>query len=98
MHPRHSLLLLTLLATAGWAAGVKITTISNRPDMLSGGDALIGIDLPEQTAVIKLNGDDISHAFKSGAAAHNLTGLVTGPQTGPQQCASVPVGRCAARR
>ena len=82
MHLRHSLLLLSLLATAGWAAGVKITTISNRPDMLSGGDALIGIDLPEQTAIIKLNGDDISHAFKSGAAAHNLTGLVTGLRPG----------------
>ena len=82
MHLRHSLLLLSLLATAGWAAGVKITTISNRPDMLSGGDALIGIDLPEQTAIIKLNGDDISYAFKSGAAAHNLTGLVTGLRPG----------------
>src|SRR5262249_31674565 len=40
----------------------KVATLSSRPDMISGGDVLVRIDLPGNTekAVVRLNGQDVS--------------------------------------
>jgi hypothetical protein len=65
---------------------IKITALSNRPDKLSGGDVLVGVDLPDQTLAaditFKLNGDDISGNFRPGLPEHSLVGLVSGLRIG----------------
>jgi Tannase-like family of unknown function (DUF6351) len=79
-----------LLAGASAAAAVSvsagatlaITTLSSRPDMVSGGDALVRVDVPPSLPmghiVIKLNGQDITATFHPDAVARTLTGLVGG--------------------
>jgi hypothetical protein len=82
MHRRYTLAFLSFLTAMAAPEGVRINVLSNRPDMLSGGDALIGVDLPEQSAAIKLNGADVTSVFQTGVRGHTLTGLVTGLKPG----------------
>jgi hypothetical protein len=64
----------------------RITSVSSRADMVSGGDVLIQVDVPQSVplnkAMIKLNGQDVTAALHPVAAAHALTGLVTGLKLG----------------
>jgi hypothetical protein len=64
----------------------RVTTLSSRPDMISGGDVLLQIDVPQgvplNKAIIKLNGQDITAALHADLAAHALVGLVTGLKLG----------------
>lgn len=69
----------------GPAQALAITVLSTRPDMISGGDALVrldssGIDLANIQVV--LNDTDISALFSPSADAHSLVGLVEGLQEG----------------
>jgi uncharacterized tannase-like protein DUF6351 len=68
------------------AAGLTITALSSRPDMVSGGDALVRVEVPADFVlshiVIKLNGTDVTASFHADAAASTLTGLVTGLRLG----------------
>ncbi len=72
----------------GAAADQKfhITVLSSRPEMVSGGDALVQVTVPQDAAtdhaMIRLNGQDVSAMFHSDAAGHALTGLVTGLKVG----------------
>jgi len=58
------------LACAGLlpAASVTITTLSSRPDMVSGGDALVEIKGPRGKLSITLNGADVAWLFHRDAA------------------------------
>ncbi|MGZ8708162.1 MAG: DUF6351 family protein, partial [Gaiellaceae bacterium] len=62
----------------------EITVLSNRADLVSGGDALVAIDLKDAAASsvkVTLNGNDITHAFAvrpTGRYEGLITGLVTG--------------------
>ena len=79
-----------LLACFAVAASVKdaasgqfeIVTLSNRADLISGGDALVEVRVPKGVALNKvrlsLNGHDVTGAFTANAAARTLRGLVTG--------------------
>ena len=67
----------------------RITTLSSRPDMISGGDVLVQIDVPHDIALsraviktIKLNGQDVTAAFDPDAATHAFIGLVAGLKLG----------------
>lgn len=64
----------------------EIRTLSNRADLVSGGDVLVEISLPRGTQVsrvhVELNGRDISSAFRAGRAPDTLLGLVTGLSLG----------------
>jgi hypothetical protein len=64
----------------------RITTLSSRPDMISGGDVLVQIgapqDLPTNRVTIKLNGRDATAEFHPDPTAHALIGLVTGLKPG----------------
>ncbi len=64
----------------------QITSLSNRPDMISGGDVLLRVDVPETLplaqAVVKLNGTDVTASFKADAPEHSLTALVKGLKNG----------------
>ena len=65
---------------------LAITTLSSRPDMVSGGNALLRVDVPAQFSlgqiVVKLNGQDVTSAFHADQASHALTGLVNGLSVG----------------
>src|SRR5205809_742229 len=60
----------------------EIVTLSNRADLISGGDALIEVRVPKSVAPsqvrLSLNGHDVTGAFTANAAARTLRGLVTG--------------------
>src|SRR5215470_3274641 len=59
-----------------------IRTLSNRADLISGGDALVEVRVPRHVdldaVVISLDGRDITAAFARSAQSHALLGLVTG--------------------
>jgi hypothetical protein len=77
-----------LLATnAGQAAdGLQLRVLSSRPDMVTGSDALVRVELPAgvTAADVKLavNGADASRQLKADASGRSLTGLVTGLTNG----------------
>src|SRR5205807_2854004 len=52
----------------------QITVLSSRPDMVSGGDALIRVAAP--AATVTLNGHDVTSVFHADAGS--LVGLVAG--------------------
>ncbi|HZA13840.1 MAG TPA: DUF6351 family protein, partial [Myxococcaceae bacterium] len=59
-----------------------ITALSSRPDTVTGGDALIRIDVPANVPLDKVsvtvNGSDVSAIFERDDEARTLTGLVQG--------------------
>src|SRR4051794_27216917 len=61
-------------AAAAAATAPVIHVLSTRPDLVSGGDALVRIDRPSR---VTLNGRDISKQF-AVRANHRFEGLLTG--------------------
>lgn len=64
-----------------------IEVLSGRPDMISGGDALVRVTVKKKHVSvsdvrIELNNADVTGAFTANAAARTLTGLVTGLRLG----------------
>ncbi|WP_208092286.1 DUF6351 family protein [Blastococcus xanthinilyticus] len=59
-----------------------MTTLSTAPDMVSGGDVLVRVDLPRRLpaadVTVRLNGDDVTEVFRPAADGRSLLGLVTG--------------------
>ena len=67
------------------AQSLGISVLSNRPDMLSGGDALVRIDssgIDLANIQVLLNDRDISSEFNPSTDAHSLQGLVEGLDDG----------------
>src|SRR5271163_4375661 len=64
------------------AQSIHITVLSAQPHSISGGDALLRIDLPERVNLrdvrVTLNRQDVTAAFDADDVSHSLTGLVTG--------------------
>ena len=60
----------------------EIVSLSNRADLISGGDALVEVRVPKGMALNKvrlsLNGHDVTGAFTANATARTLRGLVRG--------------------
>src|SRR5215813_670124 len=77
---------------------LEIVTLSNRADLISGGDALVEVRLPKHVSPskvkVKLNGQDITASFTANAAARTLRGLVTGLVDGPNDLAADSNGKC----
>jgi hypothetical protein len=73
---------------AGPAAAdtLTVTTLSSRPDMVSGGDALVeirlGAGVPPAGVVVALNRREVSRTFPSDGSRHSLVGLVEGMPLG----------------
>jgi hypothetical protein len=88
-------------AATAWAneggSNLEIVTLSNRADLISGGDALVEVRVPKQVSLsavkVKLNGHDITSSFKADAAARTLRGLVTGLVEGPNDLVAVDGGK-----
>src|SRR5438034_2661584 len=64
------------------SSNFEIVTLSNRADLISGGDALIEVRVPKGVAPsqvrLSLNGRDVTGAFTANAGARTLRGLVSG--------------------
>jgi hypothetical protein len=71
---------------------LTMTVLSSRPDMVSGGDALLEIKLPPsaeaQKLSVALNGRDVSGAFHPNSARRALVGLVDGLRNGSNTIAA----------
>jgi hypothetical protein len=70
------------------ASSLSITTLSNRPDMVSGDDVLARVTLSPgrnpADVTIELNGADVTSAFRAGTG-NALVGLVSGLRTGANE-------------
>ncbi len=83
MNSRLSACFAVLLASAFAARqSLTVTSISSRPDMVSGGDSLIEIKTAATKIQAALNGRDVSKAFHADAARGSLVGLVDGLKDG----------------
>jgi hypothetical protein len=76
-----------------------ITTLSSRPDMVTGGDALVRIDAPGGGSVeganVTVNGTDVTGDFRPTPDGAGLMGLVTGLRPGPNTLAVTTGGGAA---
>ena len=68
------------MATAAHAQSVTIKVLSSDPGRISGGDALVEVTAPPsaKTAVVTLDGKDISSVFQPSGIPGRFLGLVTG--------------------
>lgn len=96
---RLSLLAFSVLAAA--APAWQIATLSSRPDKVSGGDALVRIDVPNNAPLtgitVRRNGQDISSSFRTDAAQHALIGLVRGLRPGQNTLEAFAAGASTAQ-
>jgi hypothetical protein len=60
----------------------QIQALSSQPHLVSGGNALVRIDVPARVALaaarVTLNGANVTSMFTPDAASHSMTGLVSG--------------------
>jgi hypothetical protein len=72
----------SVVSKADGNSGLDIITLSSRPDIVSGGTALVRIAASRQVAlsdlVISVNGQVITNSFQSEASGRSLLGLVQG--------------------
>src|SRR6202158_2874507 len=68
-----------LTTVSSSAAVLNITTLSTRPDRVSGGDVLVQVTQDNNASTpVSLNGADVTSAFRAGSAPNTREGLVTG--------------------
>ena len=84
---RASLAVAVLLAAISFSIqadddAFEIISLSNRADLISGGDALVEVRVPKGTPLsrvkLRLNGSDVTAAFAAQAGGRALRGLLTG--------------------
>lgn len=77
---------LALVSPALAADGLQIRVLSSRPDMVTGGDALVRVDVPAGTQPrdvrLVVNGADATAVLTPAADGNGLTGRVTGLKAG----------------
>jgi hypothetical protein len=77
-----ALLVAPLLSPLSAQSALTISVLSSRPDMVSGGDALIRINAPLDSLTVTLNGRDVTSGFKLDNATQTSVGLVEGLRVG----------------
>jgi hypothetical protein len=79
------------------AGKLELIALSTRPDMVSGGDVLVQVNVPAATrldqVVISLNGRNVTSAFRAGAVPGSLVGLVEGLALGRNTLTVSSAGR-----
>jgi Tannase-like family of unknown function (DUF6351) len=67
----------------------EIVTLSNRADLISGGDALVEVRVPKNVPMKKvtlwLNGHEVTAAFRSNEATRTMRGVLTGLVVGENE-------------
>jgi hypothetical protein len=75
----------------------EITTLSNRADLISGGDALVEVAVPNTVPLhqvtLYLNGRNVTGAFRTDAAARTMRGVLTGLVQGANEFLADSNGR-----
>jgi hypothetical protein len=75
-----------LPAGAHFGPDWEIRVLSSRPNLVSGGDAVIEVQLPryarKRDVVVRLNGADVTDQLSVDSAGAKLTGLVSGMREG----------------
>jgi hypothetical protein len=70
-------------------ANFEIVTLSNRADLISGGDALVEVRVPQNVPLKKvtltLNGYDVTAAFVTDATARTMRGVLSGLVVGENE-------------
>ena len=78
-----------------------LSVLSSRADQVSGGDALVRVDVPRTVPLhqvtVTRNGDDVTAAFSPAPDGRALVGLVEGLQLGANELVALPNGRGAGR-
>ncbi|MCY3844670.1 MAG: DUF6351 family protein [Acidobacteria bacterium] len=78
-----------LVGTAHAVDEIEVTVLSGRPDTVSGGDALLRIDVPADVELsdvrVAVNGMDATAAFRADADGHRLAGVVDGLSQGANE-------------
>ena len=98
-----AIVIAVLAATgAGRAAdGLQLRVLSSRPDMVTGGDALVRVDLPAgvnaKDVKLTVNGSDATTKLKADANGRSLTGLVTGLTLGSNTLAATGGSKATAK-
>src|SRR3954471_10658921 len=92
---------IAVFATAAQAAApIRISTLSNRADLVSDGQALVGITLPRRARAsrlkVTLGGRDVTRAFAHRRDGR-LEGVVDGLDLGPNRLAATAPGARGAR-
>src|SRR5262245_17630893 len=68
------------------AARLEIKTLSSRPDLVSGGDALVEVKAPAGAQLsqltLTLNGKDVTNRLRPDAASGGFRGLISGMAVG----------------
>src|ERR1700681_2158724 len=76
-------------AQTGSNPPLQIESLSSRPDMVSGGDALLRVRTSRAVALeqvkVALNGEDVTGKFKPESDTHSLMGLVENLREGKNQ-------------
>src|SRR5262245_57230352 len=84
-------LLTTLVATKAEPTPLnfEIVTLSNRADLISGGDALVEVRVPKNVPLKKvtlwLNGHEVTETFQINETARTMRGLLTGLVVGENE-------------
>ena len=77
----------------------EIVTLSNRADLISGGDALVEVRVPKtvplQQVKLSLNGRDVTATFRADATARVMRGVLTGMVPGRNDFLADSKGRRA---
>jgi hypothetical protein len=77
----------------------EIVTLSNRADLISGGDALVEVRVPKGVAVnrvrLSLNGHDVTATFRADPTARVMRGVLTGMVPGRNDFLADSKGRRA---
>ena len=67
----------------------EIRVLSSKPNLVSGGDAVIDVQLPryarQRDVVVRLNGADVTDQLSADSSGTRLTGLVSGMREGKNQ-------------
>ena len=89
------------MTSVGAADGLQLRILSSRPDMVTGGDALVRVELPAGMAArdvkLTLNGTDVTAKVNPDAAGRSLTGLVTGFALGTNTLAATGSNKASTR-
>src|SRR5260370_20551220 len=76
---------------------LEIRTLSNRADLISNGDALVEVrvpnDVPLQNVALTLNGANVGAAFVSDQHARTLRGVLRGLRVGEHHFVAAANGR-----
>jgi hypothetical protein len=76
--------------------GINITTLSSRPDIVSGGTALVRVSVPSGVPVsvltVLLNSQNVTSSFQPEASGNSLVGLVQGMPLGRNQLIAEVLG------